>query len=350
MHRPADRVLEAHPGTGPAWFLLLARVAGQIVRLPVVARCLPGARSLDAVTRSAGRVTVLAEPRPSPPAREGPLTVLSANLWHDWPRQQRWPQRLEAFARLAEAEQADILLVQEAARTPGMSADLWLARRLGMAVAYARANGDMEAIGFEEGPAVLSRFPLGEIHLRQLSHGHNPLARRVALGAHVDTPHGRLLVVSAHLGLLQRHNAGQIRRLRSWVADVSAGEVAVIGGDFNAPEHRDEIGHTRRAWTDTFRHVHPLGEAVTHTRRMPWGGLLHRRLDYVFVQQPTTAPWQVLESCHLDAPTGPHSDHRAVLARLRPVLGVQHGPIARTTIGPADPAPPTGPASSRGLR
>ena len=332
MQSPADRVLEAHPGTGPAWFLVLARVTGRIVRLPAVARWIPGARHLGAVTRSAGRVTVLAEPRRSRPSGDGPLTVLSANLWHDWPRQQQWPARLEAFAQLAEAEQADVLLVQEAARTPGMSADLWLADRLGMAMAYARANGDREAIGFEEGPAVLSRFPLGEVHLRQLSHGHNPFARRVALGAHIETPHGRLLVVSAHLGLVQRHNAGQIRRLRSWVADVSDGEVAVIGGDFNAPEHRDEISRTRRAWTDTFRHVHPRGEAVTHSRRLPWGGLLHRRLDYVFVQQPTTAPWRVLESCHLDAPTGPHSDHRAVLTRLLPGVAAPNGPIARTTI------------------
>ena len=134
--------------------------------------------------------------------------MLSANLWHDWPRHQRWPERLEAFAQLAEAVDADILLLQEVARTPTLKADLWLAERLGLAMASARANGDVEAIGFEEGPAILSRFPLGDVHLRQLSHGHNPLARRVALAAHVETPFGRLLVVSVHLGLVQRHNAG----------------------------------------------------------------------------------------------------------------------------------------------
>jgi len=44
--------------------------------------------------------------------------------------------------------------------------------------------------------------------------------------------------------------------------------------------------------------------------------LLHQRLDYVFVQQPATAHWRVLDSGHLDAPGGPHSDHRAVLTRL----------------------------------
>ena len=318
MSTPADRFLEAHPRAGPAWYLAVARVVGRVLMLPGLKRWRPLARRVHAVTQAAGRVTVLSEPGVSHRPDGGTLTVLSANLWHDWPRRQRWPERLEAFAKLAEAVDADILLLQEVARTHDLRADLWLAERLGLAMAFARANGDVEAIGFEEGPAILSRFHLADVHLRQLSHGHNPLARRVALAAHAETPSGRLLVVSVHLGLVQRHNAGQIRRLRSWVTDVSAGDAAVIGGDFNAPEHRSEITQTRRAWTDTFRIAHPHADAVTHTRARPWGRLLHRRLDYVFVQQPTGAHWRVLECGHLDAPGGPHSDHRAVVARLAP--------------------------------
>jgi endonuclease/exonuclease/phosphatase family metal-dependent hydrolase len=318
MSTPADRFLEAHPSTGPAWYLVLARVVGRVLTLPGLQRWRPFARRVHAVTQNAGRVTVLSEPRVGPSPDVGVLTVLSANLWHDWPRHQRWPERLEAFAQLAETVDADVILLQEVARTPALQADLWLAERLGLAVAFARANGDVEAIGFEEGPAVLSRFRLGDVHVRQLSHGHNPLARRVAIAAPVATRFGRLLVVSVHLGLIQRHNAGQIRRLRSWVTDVSGGDAAVIGGDFNAPEHRYEITETRREWTDTFRDAHPDADAVTHIRALPGGGLLHRRLDYVFVQQPASAHWQVLECRHLDAPGGPHSDHRAVLARLAP--------------------------------
>ena len=229
---------------------------------------------------------------------------------------------MEAFAELVETEDADIVLLQEVARTTTMHADRWLAERLGLATIYAVANGDVDAIGFEEGLAILSRFPLGDIHLRRLSRGRNPFARRVALGAHVQTPHGSLLVVSVHLGLVQRHNADQIRRLRDWVRTISGGDVAVVGGDFNAPEHRSEIARTRDAWTDTFRHTNPHGEAITHTTFRPWSGLLHRRLDYIFVQQPTSAPWDVLETAHVDAPAGPHSDHRAILTRLSPKPGM----------------------------
>ncbi|MGZ4755230.1 MAG: endonuclease/exonuclease/phosphatase family protein [Acidimicrobiia bacterium] len=317
MSSAVDRFIEAHPQAGPAWYRALARVAGRALTVPGLRRWRPLARRVHAVTKATGRITVLNEPPVSDRPEAQCITVLSANLWHDWPRQQRWPERLEAFAQLAEAVDADILLLQEVARTPTLGADLWLAERLGLSMSYARANGAVEAIGFEEGPAVLSRFPLGEVHLRQLSHGRNPLARRVALAAHVETPSGRLLVVSVHLGLVQRHNAGQIQRLRSWVADVSEGEAAVIGGDFNAPEHGSEIIETRREWTDTFRDQHPHADATTHTRPRRRGGL-RRRLDYIFVQQPPGAPWQVLECGHLDAPGGPHSDHRAVLARIAP--------------------------------
>jgi endonuclease/exonuclease/phosphatase family metal-dependent hydrolase len=262
---------------------------------------------------------VVSQPRTSVAPHRRCFTVLSANLWCDWPRQRRWPQRLEAVARLAEAEDVDLLFLQEVARTPALPADVWLSERLGMALAYARANGDVNAIGFEEGPAILSRHPLLQIHLAQLSGGHNPLVRRVALGADVQTPHGTVLAVSAHLGLPSRHNARQIRALRVWVAHASGGKAAVVGGDFNATETRAEIAQTQRTWTDTFRTAHPHADAATHASIALWGRWRPpRRLDYIFIQQPRLTHWRVSDAHHMDAPGGPHSDHRAVLARLLP--------------------------------
>lgn len=261
------------------------------------------------------------------------LTVLSVNLWHDWPRHRRHRQRLESVARLVEEEAADLVLLQEVARTRRVAADAWLADRLGLHAVYQRANGDLRTIGFEEGVAVLSRFPLGSGEGRRLSTGRNPFVRRVALAVDVQTPAGPVLAVSAHLGLLAAHNARQVAALRRWVASVSGGEVAVVGGDFNAPEHRREIVRTRREWLDTFRHRHPTGPAPTHHRRTRWRRrVLARRLDYVFLQQPPSGRWQVTDAHHLDAPGGPHSDHRAVLARLH-----RTSPALAPT---ADPPPP----------
>jgi endonuclease/exonuclease/phosphatase family metal-dependent hydrolase len=282
-------------------------------------RALPLVRQVHAVAQPAGWATVIWQPRTRITPDRRCLTVLSANLWCDWPRQRRWPQRLEAVAQLAEAEDVDLLFLQEVARTPALAAGAWLSERLGMALAHARANGDLTTIGFEEGPAILSRHPLLEIHLAQLSRGHNPLVRRVALGAGVQTPHGAVLAVSAHLGLAPRSNAGQIRALRAWVAHVSGGRAAVVGGDFNAAEGRAEIARTQLAWTDTFRAAHPSGRAATHASIAPWGRWRPpRRLDYIFVRQPSATHWRVSDARHVDAPGGPHSDHRAVLARLLP--------------------------------
>jgi endonuclease/exonuclease/phosphatase family metal-dependent hydrolase len=71
---------------------------------------------------------------------------------------------------------------------------------------------------------------------------------------------------------------------------------------------------------DTFRHLHPKADGTTHELRWPWGGLLRRhRLDYIFLR-PGARGWRVLETCHLDAANGPHSDHRAVLTRLEITL------------------------------
>ena len=243
---------------------------------------------------------------------------MSANLWHDWPRHRRWTERLERFARRVEAEEADVLLLQEIARTSRLRGDEWLARRLGMACAYSRANGHERGIGFEEGLAVFSRFPLTSPRVRDLMAVSRPFVRRLALGAAVETPFGPVLVFSVHLSLRQRRNAAQLSRLRSWVAEVAAGQAALIGGDFNATETASQIVSAQSAWTDTFRHLHPTAEAVTHESRWPWGWQVkRRRLDYIFLQ-PGEHSWSVLEAHHVETPDGPYSDHRTVLVRLAP--------------------------------
>jgi endonuclease/exonuclease/phosphatase family metal-dependent hydrolase len=65
--------------------------------------------------------------------------------------------------------------------------------------------------------------------------------------------------------------------------------------------------------------VHPLAEGATHAPRSRWRSRRGpRRLDYVFVRQPSAGSWRVLDAAHLSSPSEPHSDHRAVLARIGP--------------------------------
>ena len=217
-----------------------------------------------------------------------------------------------------EMESVDIALLQEVARRPTLRVDEWLTRRLGMAYVYTRANGHESAIGFEEGVAIFSRFPLSSPQSQQLGMGSNPFVRRLTLGVDVATPCGPLSVFSVHLGLLRHHNVRQMAHFFSWVTSIARNGMAVIGGDFNAHEDTRQITQAQNRWVDTFRRLHPHADGATHELRWPWGRPLRRhRLDYLFLQ-PDHRSWQVLDARHLHAPGGPHSDHRAVLARLAP--------------------------------
>lgn len=271
------------------------------------------------VAEPAGWISLRNQPDQISVKECGVLTVLSANLWHDWPRYKNLEMRLESFARLVQSESVDLLLLQEVARTRFLHADQWLAQRLQMAYVYSRANGS-EKIGFEEGLGVFSRFPLKRLpHLRHMGSKCNPFVRRLALGVEVDTPCGEILAFSTHLALPRRQNDRQLRELHQWISQMAENRSVIIGGDFNAPEHTGQIKHVRSYWQDTYREIHQHGHAATHELRWPWGGvILSHRLDYIFLQ-PGYPAWQVVDVHHADAPGGPHSDHRAVLVRLAPL-------------------------------
>jgi len=274
------------------------------------------AKAAISVAEPAGRISLQSEPHPVPVEDCGAYTVLSANLWHDWPRFKNLEERLEGFAKLVQSERVDLLLLQELARIPNFKADEWLAERLNMAYVYSRANGSQK-IGFEEGLGVYSRFPLKRLpFIRQMSQAHNPFSRRLALGVEVDTPCGEIVAFSAHLGLMRKQNARQLRELYAWVKEITSGRSAIIAGDFNVSEGARHMKHVRSTWLDTFREIHLYRRSPTHVIRWPWGGaLLSHRLDYIFLQ-PGYPEWQVLDVRHIDPHEGPHSDHRAVLARL----------------------------------
>lgn len=292
-------------------------VMRRLQNLALRGRLPPGLRHAASVAEPAGRATWHAAPKIAPRTSCESVTVMTANLWHDFPRYRSQSDRLERFARLVEEYDADILLLQEVSRRPGLEADDWLANRLGMAYLYARVNGHAD-IGFEEGLAVFSRFPLDDAHLRHLSPGCNPFVRRLALGASVQTSCGPLLAISVHLALTQKKNWHQIQDLQNWIEQMPADTGLVVGGDFNTPEQSHQIKHIGKQWTDTFRHLHPDREAVTHELKLPWGTpMLRHRLDYIFLR-PGRPSWQVLDARLLETRGGPHSDHHSMLARLVP--------------------------------
>jgi endonuclease/exonuclease/phosphatase family metal-dependent hydrolase len=275
-------------------------------------------KKVNSVIGAQDWITVRAAPRfLRRAAQEDELVVLTANLWHDWPLRRRLPERLEAFARLVEAEDVHLVLLQEVTRWRDLRVDEWLGNRLGMAYAFTSANGDVASIGFEEGPAILSRFPLRGAHSIPLDFASASFVRRKAVAAQVITPGGPLWASSVHLSLMAGPNRGQIQRLDEWGQERAPSAPVLIGGDFNAPESSDRMRALQSGWQDLYRQLHPSTEGSTHELRWPWGGaLLRQRLDYLFLRRGHQ-PWRPVEARLVRPGEKPNSDHSFVLARLR---------------------------------
>jgi endonuclease/exonuclease/phosphatase family metal-dependent hydrolase len=283
---------------------------------PLQAHLRSMARPITAVTSPTNSVrwqpnTAMPTPTPS-----NKLTVLTTNLWHDWPRFRQVEERLEALACLVEAKGVDVLLLQEVSRTADFQTDEWLAQRLNMAFIYARANGHAGGIGFEEGLAIFSRYPMSQPKLQPLDLAGSFIVQRLALGVTIQTPMADLPVFSTHLSIRRWRNVAQLQQLQQWVQAMTPGLPALIGGDFNAGENTPRMTAVRQNWIDSFRWLHPEKDGATHSLNWPWGKTFRRqRLDYLFLK-PGPSPWQIREANHAETQEIPHSDHQVVLARL----------------------------------
>jgi endonuclease/exonuclease/phosphatase family metal-dependent hydrolase len=278
----------------------------------------PIAKRVLSVAEPSGRVVFLDEPGNQENIKpEEQITILTANLWHDWPRHRRLQERLACFVELVQDEEADIVLLQELTRTPDFAADEWLSEKLGMAYLYSRANGHASGIGFEEGLAVYSRFPLRKPRLAQLSNPRNPFSRRIAVGAAAKTGSGEFIAFSVHLGINGRQNENQFSRLIKWVENQTGNNTAVIGGDFNAQEHTRQVRSAQRSWQDGYRNMHPGADGYTHEIQWPWGATLKQsRLDYLFLKKGNPN-WKIYDARQLGEKDCPVSDHKPVLIKVK---------------------------------
>lgn len=157
-----------------------------------------------------------ADPRPAGgPARAEStattdrLRVLQLNAYHGYPDSEgrlllpaAASDRLERADRLAAAIarlRPDIVVLQEAWCTvaEGCLADR-LAGDLDLHAVYARANGSLRWLGFEEGAAILSRFPIADPATWRLLPDRDRFERRIALAARIDHPVLPFEVVGVH--------------------------------------------------------------------------------------------------------------------------------------------------------
>jgi len=270
------------------------------------------------------------------------LTVVSHNVLHGGPWSgfagdgQRLDRRLELIAAELGALHPDVVALQEAAVSRRLgNVTARLAGRLGLYHVHAPATlhvfGDgalsrlvVGALGFREGPAILSRFPILESQVFTLPRCERTLDPRVLLRARLDTPWGPIDVFSAHIS----RDDCQARRVATLVAERRNGLPSILMGDFNAVESSPAIrAMTEDAgFVDAYRRANPgaLGATVWQRIDAP-GPTVRRRVDYVFLVPGLTTRGDVIGSrVVLDAPrrlpdgaTLWPSDHYGVLAQLR---------------------------------
>jgi endonuclease/exonuclease/phosphatase family metal-dependent hydrolase len=270
-----------------------------------------------------------------------PLRVVTYNLLHGGPGS-GWrgdgghlEERLALVTRGLQALSPDIVALQEASITRGHgNVANRLGRALGLYWTHASATRRLTglswldaplvwAMSFEEGPAVLSRFPIGEVEVVDLPRCRRFYDPRVLLRATVQTPRGPLDVFSTHTG----HDACQAQR----IAEVVRGRAlpALVMGDFNAGESAEWIRALVRdhGFVDAFRAARPGDPGATVWQNpAASASTVSRRVDFVFVV-PKTGPVPRVRAGRIvldtpgrladGTPLWP-SDHYGVYAEIEP--------------------------------
>jgi endonuclease/exonuclease/phosphatase family metal-dependent hydrolase len=244
---------------------------------------------------------------PQPPTTSRPpgrLRVVSLNILHGFPLFRYLDERLDLIAAEIRRLDADIVFLQEVPWHWG-SAARELAEQTGLYFLYVRATGNRWTLLFEEGEAILSRYPLRDAAFVELQPRAGYFQHRVALQATVSTAGGDLRLVSTHLSHDNREaNRGQAEMLAALLGPASSGTgPTLVGGDFNAVETSAQIQNLVSAgggmgWIDVYRQVHPDEPGYTccvpDLTSAP-GQPMRRRIDYLFAI-PGDQPLRVASS------------------------------------------------------
>jgi endonuclease/exonuclease/phosphatase family metal-dependent hydrolase len=212
----------------------------------------------------------------------------------------------------------DLFLLQEVENENGKpSVADQLGQRLGYFVAFSPAAPGVN----DQGLALVSRYPLSDIHTQRLK-ACNPRFRcrqRFALSANIRTPWGDVRVWNAHLDT--RINSKERTEQLQPVLDAAARQSGprLIGGDFNTNDWRwvgnvvplpggPSHGQAVRQAMERSGFATPFANSIT---TFP---VFHRHLDWIYVRD--------LQALGSSVEPAPFSDHNAIWARFQmPTVG-----------------------------
>jgi len=281
---------------------------------------------------------------PASPTEEAApaLRVATVNLLHGFFSDvdaDTLTERLGLVAEALQEEEIDIVGLQEVSITSyGGNTAEELARQLGFEFVYRRSNPNIvdvdndvliEALDFEEGSAIVSRFPIADSESIDLARVSDTEIR-IGLRATVTTPWGEIDVYVTHLtgGDEAEINTTQAQELADWITSRPRELPAVLMGDFNALEGSATIDLLTEAFVDVYRAADGEGPGYTCCQDAltdPEPEQNRKRIDYLFLAPGQTFAGEVEEArVFLDAafrlPDGSDlwaSDHFGLLAVVR---------------------------------
>ena len=211
---------------------------------------------------------------------------------------------LENIARVIQAEDPDIIALQEVSRgwVVNGSVDmlLWLSQRLEMDYVWGPAADPVW------GNAVLSRLPIISSQNHRMPNNDALRLDRAFLIVEVDVGGGETIdVVATHFHSGDGDSAIRIPQAKAVLGAVDNNRTTVLLGDFNAhPDHPEMLLFADAGFNDTFVASGATGDGFTYPADDPW-----ERIDYVWASPD-------LKVRDLSVPDSLASDHLAVAATL----------------------------------
>ena len=230
-----------------------------------------------------------------------PLRVVTYNLLHDGATSgfvdghTHLEERLDMAIRELKALDPDIVAVQEASdsRTHG-NVPQHLATALGFHIVFEPATEHVFGLwlldrlivgvmGFKEGSAILSRFPITDSIVYDLPRCKKWWEPRIMLQATVSTTWGPLQVFSTHTG---RDDECQMERVGEIVRGRLGAGPSLLMGDFNTPETSKVLSTLKNeaGFIDTFRMTNPEINGPTVWQRIESPeSTVSRRVDFILL-------------------------------------------------------------------
>ena len=240
---------------------------------------------------------------PNAGERSSAFKIITLNIYHGFPWFRNVRGRLNLIAKQLNEVDPDFVLLQE---VPWLSdvgwASEYLSDRAKLNYAYLRGNGNMQTIRFEEGLAILSRYPLTEERFTELSPRNGVFEHRIALAVTAQTPVGPIRLVTTHLAWdwTNSVNAGQTASLEAFLAGLPS-HPTILAGDFNAREDSPQIKKLTQSWVDAFRYINKHSFSATCCLSpgdldKPDPGRPFARVDYVFLRDHESMRWEILNA------------------------------------------------------